>query len=435
VGAVCGVTSSISSRETLVQFKSFPLFLAVILTALSSLSWANEQQFSLLDNRFRIDPTIQQVSFVIYRSEQSQSVVLVRPDGVKYYAWQHPEHVAWYEENGMDIISIDQPMPGPWQAIGKVTPKNNIKILSDLMLDVDFLSNRLYQNERIKLQANLTTHGAPIVLRDFLDRVNLRVTFTPYVENESQITKEARPIPIIVGEFSDDGLEYDEVAGDGKFTVDLPINVEPGKYRVRVTSGNGVFLRAVEQEVLVYPPPITVDFSQSRTLDPHSITIVGERATIAPGSISAHISVTDPEDNQHHYTTQVPKDSSRLKVEVASDKLIGNHSISTIVYATDLANNRDLVLETAPINFGSVESVDVEKAREQQRIAQEKQQKEEMLRQIELKRAEDRKRSLTIIIVGNIAVLIIGLVVAFIVYRRRKKAAAEPELQLSAPPS
>jgi uncharacterized protein (TIGR03503 family) len=202
-----------------------------------------------------------------------------------------------------------------------------------------------------------------------------------------------------------------------------------------VTSGNGVFLRAVEQEVLVYPPPITVDFSQSRTLDPHSITIVGERATIAPGSISAHISVTDPEDNQRHYTTQVPKDNSRLKVEVASDKLIGNHSISTIVYATDLTNNRDLVLETAPINFGSVESVDVEKAREQQRIAQEKQQKEEMLRQIEHKRAEDRKRSFTIIIVGNIAVLIIGLVVAFIIDRRRKKAASEPELQLSAPPS
>lgn len=406
-----------------------------LLTLLSALASAAPQQFSLLDNRFRVDPTIQQVSFVIYRSEHSQSVVLVRPDGTKYYAWQHPEHVAWYEENGMDIISIDQPMAGPWQAIGAVTPKNNIKIVSDLMLDVDTLSTRLYQNERIKLQANLTTNDAPIVLRDFLDRVNLRVTFTPYVENEDAMTLEARPIPIVIGEFADDGQEYDEVAGDGQFTVDLPIAVEPGKYRVRVTSGNGVFLRAVEQEVLVYPTPISIEFTQSRNDAPHTLSIIGERATITPGSISANVNVLDPKNHNRVYTPQGGQENQKLTLSIESQNVVGNHSISSVVYATDLANNRELVFDTAPINFGTVESVDVEKAREQQRLAKEKQQKEEMLRQMELKRAEDRKRSLMIIIVGNVSVLLLGLIAAFIIYKRRKKSASEPELQLSAPPS
>ncbi len=121
-------------------------FLTCILT--SSFSWSQtESSVSLLDNRFRVDPTIEQISFVIYRKSRSRSVVLVRPDGKKYYSWDHPETVSWYEENGMDIISIEDPMPGPWQAVGKVTPRNNIKLLSDLLLHVDKFPNRLYQQE------------------------------------------------------------------------------------------------------------------------------------------------------------------------------------------------------------------------------------------------------------------------------------------------
>ncbi len=87
---------------------------------------SNESSMSLLDNRFRVDPTISQITFVVYREKNSQPVVLVRPDGKKYYAWRSPDNVRWYEESSMDIISIDNPMPGPWQAVGKVSPKNNI---------------------------------------------------------------------------------------------------------------------------------------------------------------------------------------------------------------------------------------------------------------------------------------------------------------------
>lgn len=84
---------------------------------------SDESTLSLLDNRFRVDPTISQITFVIYRENNSQPVVLVRPDGKKYYAWRKPDNVRWYEEPAMDIISIDNPMPGPWQAVGKVSPR------------------------------------------------------------------------------------------------------------------------------------------------------------------------------------------------------------------------------------------------------------------------------------------------------------------------
>lgn len=78
----------------------------------SAFVYAEESSMTLLDNRFRVDPTIEQITFVVYRAERSRPVVLVRPDGKKYYAWRKPDNVRWYQEPAMDIISIDKPMPG-----------------------------------------------------------------------------------------------------------------------------------------------------------------------------------------------------------------------------------------------------------------------------------------------------------------------------------
>ncbi|GAK85372.1 hypothetical protein JCM19238_2954 [Vibrio ponticus] len=254
----------------------------------------SESSMSLLDNRFRVDPSIKQITFVIYRAENSKSVVLVRPDGRKYYSHRHPENVRWYQESAMDIISIDRPMPGPWQAVGKVTPKNKIELISHLKLSADVLPERLFQGEELKFTARLTSDDKPLVLRDFLDRVKLKVTFTKFVANEESLIKEARPVPIEIGEFADDGVDLDEKAGDGVFTVKLPISPEPGKYRVRITSGNGVFLRAQEQEVLVYPSPVELTFIQSRQPNQaHQVIFSGEQGMIAPGSMAAHIEHTD----------------------------------------------------------------------------------------------------------------------------------------------
>lgn len=62
--------------------------LVAFLAIWSSLSSAaSESTMSLLDNRFRVDPTIEQITFLVYREQSSQPVVLVRPDGKKYYAW------------------------------------------------------------------------------------------------------------------------------------------------------------------------------------------------------------------------------------------------------------------------------------------------------------------------------------------------------------
>lgn len=399
-----------------------------------SLHAATESVMSLLDNRFRVDPSIEQITFVIYRADNSKPVVLVRPDGKKYYSWRNADNVRWYEESSMDIVSIDKPMPGPWQAVGKVSPKNNIKLLSHLVLDANEFPDKLYQTERIKFTARLTSDGKPLVLRDFLDRVKLKVTFTKFVENEESLVREARPVPVVMGEFADDGVDLDEKAGDGVFTVSLPIDIEPGKYRARITSGNGVFLRAQEQEVLVYPTPITTTLIQSRKEGlPHTIVVSGEQGMIAPSSLAVHIEHKAPDEYVMYKQGQADVDAMKVPLEIPYNGQLGIYNWSGMVYATDASSQRPLTFPITEHSYSVVEDIDLAESRrlQEEALAEQKRIATEMM--ILQKREEDRQRSMIIIGVGNVVAILLGLLIWFVVRKVTAKKRAQPEMQLKAP--
>ncbi len=400
-------------------------------------AWAfasQESSMSLLDNRFRVDPSVTQMTFVIYRADNSQPVVLVRPDGKKYYATRFPDNVRWYQEPSMDIISVDNPMPGPWQAIGKVTPKNKIKLISNLKLSSEALPMRLFEGEDVKFTSRLTSDDKPLVLRDFLDRVKLKVTFTKYVENLDSLAKEARPIPLELGEFADDGQGLDEQAGDGVFTVSLPITAQPGKYRVRITSGNGVFLRAVEQEVLVYPSPMESTFIQSRKEGvPHQIVFSAEQGMVEPGSIAAHIVHTSPDGGELVVETRSEPGTLKAQLDIPYDGKLGNYAWSGTMYATDLANQRPLIFPISNHTYSVVEELDIAESRriqEEERVKQAKRLEEIRILQA---REEARSRHMMIIIIGNIVVLLLGAVAWFVMRKIRASRAKVPEMQLDMP--
>lgn len=403
---------------------------------LSSLSWAqSETSLSLLDNRFRVDPTIEQISFVIYRENPSRSAVLVRPDGKKYYAWDHPENVSWYEESGMDIVSLNNPMPGPWQAVGKITPKNSIRLLSNLALNVDKFPARLYQDERLKFTARLTQDGQPLVLRDFLDRVRLKVNFIQFVEDTEnpELTKE--PVTATLGSFADDGIHLDEVSGDGVFTVEIPISVAPGKYRAIITSGNGVFLRAVEQTVLVYPSPMTVSFIQSREeSEGHIVSISGEQGMVLPGTMAATVEQITPDKRTLYSQGRVNEDGNTVELSLTNDPAPGRHTWKGMIYATEGAANRELVFHIEEQAFSVMEKLDIESSTKEYQRLQEEKRKALEIERIKRDREEARMSGMLSILVGNLVVIVLGLVVWFIVGKLRIRKVSEPAMQLNMPP-
>ena len=417
------------------------IWFALIGLFVSSLGYAaqsasiSESTMSLLDNRFRVDSSISHITFIIYRAEATQPVVLVRPDGKKYYSHRSPDNVRWYQESAMDIVSIENPMPGPWQAIGKVTPKNKITLISHLKLSAESLPERLFQGEEIKFTARLTSNDKPLVLRDFLDRVKLKVTFTKYVENEETLIKEARPVPIEMGIFADDGQLLDEKSGDGVFTVSLPISSQPGKYRVRITSGNGIFLRAQEQEVLVYPNPIELSFIQSRTEhQDHQVIFSGEQGMIQPGSLAAHIEHIDAEGaNIAVESTVASEEAMKVELNMPYSGVIGEYSWIGKVFATELGSRRELMFPLMEQTYSVLKDVDLAETRrlqEEERIKQAKRLEEIRIKQ---EREAQRKQSMMIIVFGNIVVVTLALLVWFMTRKLKVKKAAIPEMQLEMP--
>lgn len=393
------------------------------------LSWAKDSTvMSWLDNRFRIDPSVAQASFMVKRAENSQPVVLVRPDGKKYYSLRHPKHVSWYEEPGMDIISIENPMPGPWQAVGQVTPKNRIVVLSNLKLDVADMPSRLYQSETLKFTARLTENGRSLTNRDFLDRVKMSVVFYEYIEGSEDLPREDWPSPIPLGEFADDGRNYDEVPGDGVFTVAMPVSVQPGKYRVKINSGNGIFLRTVEQEVLVYPTPMTASFIQGRGQnEPHQVVVETEAGALKPGSLAAHIVQKNPQGKMRISQQHAMPDEDGLTVRLPNGKAPGRYAWSGWLYGTDNFDDRELIFQLPETNFAVMAELQLDRNLEDFRAQQEARARQEAMLKLAAEKQAAREKAMKVILGVNLLIVVLVVAVVFLWRKRKMKKALEED--------
>lgn len=415
----------------------WPVLLISLLMVFSTVAeQTSDRDIRLLNNRFRIDPTIAQVAFIIYREKASKPVVLVRPDGTKLYAWRHPENVSWHKGPDMDIISITNPMPGPWQAIGKVSSQNKIQILSELTMTVDTFPSSLYEGEIVKFTAQLMQEGEPLLLRDFLDQVELRVTFTEYLENEENTPINLRPQEKELGIFVDNATGLDERPGDGIFTVELPINVPPGKYRVRVTSSNGVFFRSLEQQVLVYPTPLMVTFNQSRKKAlPHRLLLESDPSSVESGSIAVHAEFINPVGKKSFYEGAVDGDSTALNVDVDNFDEPGRHKWSARLFGTDKLTGRPLVFTLPEQTFAVADFAAIELATLEREAREEKRKQIEDEKMAEAQRNQDRKMAVVTIIGGNLFLLVVAVLLWFLIRKIRAKKAMELSAdELDTPP-
>lgn len=238
----------------------------MLLTALHS--WAEVRVIPpsavpLLQNRIRIDKNAEEVTFWVHRVPNSPSVILVRPDGSKLYEERHPKNVHWLSNKDIDIISIENPMRGPWQVLGKVLPKSRIDVVSNVSLQVTRLDRKLYQNERVKVTARLLIDRKPAKDLYYLSTATLRVVFQNFLNENDPSAVESTNL----AEMKDDGKELDEVPNDGILTTNLVIKTPPGRYVATFITGSDVFFRGYTREVWVYPTPVALKYLKPKTIE------------------------------------------------------------------------------------------------------------------------------------------------------------------------
>lgn len=211
---------------------------------------------SELKNRFRVDHMVSSMTLLIQREYGSAPVVIVLPDGSKWYTNRHPETVKWVDGMTGDIIYIESPQPGPWQLVGKVVPGSKIKRISKLEIEVQHLPQPLFQGEEIKVVAQLMGDAERVRMpgMDYL------VEWTTHFVSKHRAGDENFAAgDIIVGSYKDNGEKFDEIPDDGMFTSDINLKQPWGEYDFVVHARNNVFERQVSFPFTLSPRPVNAE--------------------------------------------------------------------------------------------------------------------------------------------------------------------------------
>lgn len=228
----------------------------VLLWAFSALATASAIGGPLLDNRFRLDHGIKEVSLIIYRDVGSEASILVQPDGSKLYVTEKYDNVNWMDDAEFDLITIRAPMPGPWQVIGNVDARNRWVVLSDVQLVLDTQPTRLFARERLKTTARIVNLGETVDLRPFLKDLKLEV----WVRKAGTTDKYGLDYNALkIGEYQDDGTGLDERPGDGVFTANLDLQADPDQYQMIYRAFNPTFERTTEIALKLQQTPVQAE--------------------------------------------------------------------------------------------------------------------------------------------------------------------------------
>ncbi len=241
-------------------FKALHLLLLIFICGgsanVSAAESVPQEQARELKNRFRIDHMVDRLTLIVQRDYGSAPVVVVLPDGSKWYAGRHPDTVKWTDGVTGDIITIENPEPGPWQLLGKVTEGSRLVMVSDLSIEIDPLPQPLYQGERIKVAARLM--GDKERLR--MPGLDYLVEWTArFISNHQPGDENFATGTLTIGSYKDDGEELDGRPDDGLFTGKLNLNQPWGHYKYLVRARNNVFERELETEILLSEHPIELE--------------------------------------------------------------------------------------------------------------------------------------------------------------------------------
>ena len=376
-----------------------------------------QNSIPILQNRFRIDFKVEEVTMVFFREFGSAPVVLVKPDGSKLFqSRKNPEVVQWTYSSTWDVIKIRKPVPGPWQAMGQILPGSRIMILSEVALNVAPLPTVLFAGEILKQTGYLTNAGKPIEMREFREVVDLSVEFAsannPNFDNFGVDNE-------LVARFTDNGRGMDEYPNDGVFTGQYNLSIKPGEwvpvYKV-VTP-----LYAREQrgpKVRLYPNPIKLDVKLADTEKDekyHQLTIDAVRNLIDissllvdgkikyPNGESQNFSITKTSDDARQYAIPAfDYGVFRIKLTAFGNTPDGRNFILDVPEYSFLVESPQLpVPEPVVVPPGQTEVMDTPPPPP----------------------PEETDNTLTVIIIGavNLVILLVIGVLGFLIWRKRKK--------------
>ena len=389
-------------------------------------------QIPYFDNRFHIDAQLDEITLLFYRKNGSPPIILVRPDGSKLKVNNFPkDKVEWYDDRTFDLITIKQPMPGPWQAIGDILPNSKIMLVSDVTLKVDPIPEIVLSGETLKIKGQIFNREQVVDDPLFDDVVKLDVDF--FSTNNTNFDNFGAQ-PIQIGSFRDDGYDLDEYAKDGIFTAEFNLDFSPGEwlpiYKVIMPKAT----RELRQKPIILqanPINITVE-TTTDPLEFHIVTLNIDETNVNPDSMVFQGKITFPDKQTEPFAIMQGSGITRVKKVGFTEP--GIHRISLSAFG-ETTNGREFRLVVPDFSF-NVDRIDgplvptleddaiskAEQAAEDlaKQIAEDKAQLEMEIAQAKADQEAAQQRTLIIIGISNLVIILIAAGV-FIFLRRKKQ--------------
>ncbi|WP_404339400.1 TIGR03503 family protein [Pseudoalteromonas mariniglutinosa] len=308
-----------------------------------------QNEIPLLENRFRIDHKVEKITLLFFRKHGDPAVVLVRPDGSKYNvndALNNAE-IEWFDELSYDLITIENPMPGPWQVVGSVLSDSRIMVLGEVTLQVEPLPKMLFRGETIKVTARILNDGKAVEVGQFRDVVNLHVDFIS--TNNSDYANFGAGTHNVTS-FKDDGQGFDEKPLDGVFTGEFKLSFPAGEWQPEIYIETPILKRSVvQQPLVVHEPPFSYDLQLAADAEAsHTLTIELDPNIVKPDTLLVQGKVYYPNNEEQMFTLDAVASEQRLLAIQNYDW--GRYSVELSVFGSNV-NGREFMATLPTYQF------------------------------------------------------------------------------------
>ena len=390
------------------------------------------------DNRFHIDAKLEEVTLIFFRDRGSKPIILVQPDGKKIRVSDFDkEKVEWHDDRTFDMIKINKPMPGPWQAIGDILPKSKILVVSEVKIEVDPLPEIVLSGETLKVVGKLYNGSEKIEVTQFRDVVELDVNF--FSTNNSAYDNFGADA-LKLTSFRDDGEDLDEYAGDSLYTGEFLLDFAAGEWQPVFLIKLPLVTRELRQNpILLHKSPIIISVETSEVeATPHKLILKIDQTHVDPSSLVFQGKITFPDKQTRPFSIMDDEGSktptSRLKDIPYTEPGIHRVNVSAFgrttsgrefrlvvpEYTFNVTGNLNGLLLTRFDGEGTEQTVTVDKA-EQLLADMEAKLEEEKAKQLEIEEAKNMQ-TIIMIAAGNGIIIILALVL-FLLNRKRKTKA------------
>ncbi|MAL48282.1 MAG: hypothetical protein CMH18_00835 [Methylophaga sp.] len=237
----------------------------------------------LVDNRFTIDTSVNEMTILVFRENETDVTQLVQPDQKNQSYETHEPSVSWMQEKHFDLITIDKPMSGEWFIDGNIDPDNRVMVLTDLRMETIDLPNNILAGEQFDIVAKLTDHGKQIDRQDFLQLVTAELSTQP-----------------LQGEPINNKMTLNNQTAT--FMANLGKLFDSGQNDIVITAKSDTFERQRRQSVNVVALPFDVTVTQldvdSRS---HRLSMSADASMIDPQSLQISALLSAPDGSEFPY--------------------------------------------------------------------------------------------------------------------------------------